>query len=132
MIAYAGYCQKNLANDSCICISQNQAINILKSKDSLQVAKSIIVKQDSVIESQKNLTNNLSNQVYEIQRLVNNKDAVISNLDQQIEKINKENKLTLDYTLYLKKMVRKANKKTIIISGISVSLISGLVYLLTQ
>lgn len=132
MIAFAGYSQKNSGTDSCICISEKQAVNILRSKDSLQVAKSIILIQDSVILSQKNINNSLASEFSESLRLVGSKDALISNLDEQIKGLNKINQLTLDYTVYLKKRIKKANKKIIIISGISVSVISGLAYLLTQ
>lgn len=132
---FAGYSQKDSAvakKDTLVCVTVAEAINALKTSDSLRLAKQVIQEQDRAI----NLQKVAAEKDQQIIRLSTNLNDVnnykIANLDKQVETLTKTNLLLLDNQAYLKNRLRYQKKKTFFITSAFVTIIGTGIYFLAK
>ncbi len=132
MTVCAGFSQPGSTNkkDTCICVTPREMRNAIRSNDSLVVAREIILYQDSVVAEMRKGLDKFDSLVKKQDELHLADLRIINNLDSQNSTLTKSNSLSLDYNSYLKSQLKKQKRKTVVIAGMSVAVITGLSYLL--
>lgn len=104
--------------------------NAIRASDSLQIAKSELLLSRTVIDTMTAALGVRDKTIAEQDKLNRERLKIIDNLDRQNISLTKSNQLSLDYNSYIKKQLRLQKRKTVIISGVSISVIGTLTYLL--
>lgn len=130
MTAFVAFSQKDSTNkkDTCFCVTPSQMRKAIQKDDSLQIIKDVVILQDQVISEMQNGLNKNDSLVKKYSTLVDANLKIIGNLDAQVSNLAKSNQLSLDYNSYLKKEIKKQKKKTFTIAGVSLSIISYLLF----
>jgi hypothetical protein len=130
LIALVGYSQKDSANK--VCIERNQAITALKKDDSLQVAK----KEIAVLEERQAKTDQAlqvaDSTAKHWQEADKKSQSIIDLKNSEIKRHQAKYDLSMVYNTALNKTVSRKNGTIRLISGVSLSIIGTLTYLLVK
>jgi hypothetical protein len=130
LIALVGYSQKDSASK--VCVDRSQAITALKKDDSLQVAK----KEISILEERQAKTDlalhNADSTAKAWQAADQKSQLVIKGKDSEIRRQEAKFDLSMVYNTSLNKTIRRKSGTIRLISGVSVSIIGTLTYLLVK
>ncbi len=134
MTVFAGYSQTDSTGkkDTCICVTPKEMRNAVRVDDSLHIARDIISSQEIVIRGITSLQVKADQEIKKQEELHLADRKIIDNLDAQNSALDRSNKLSLDFNAYLHKQINHEKKKSIIIAGVSVTIITTLAYLLVK